>query len=111
MLQCIYLQCESARKHVRGYPLGTCTAFSSFKCKACVPEPAETAHFSIVLCVKMLELEFVFGFFSPHENINGLRTRLRETEVSRLYINRTKSVPRSLMVLVIASLIYYPFMY
>ena len=75
-------------------------------------EPAETAHFSLVLYVKPLELEFAFGFFR-HKRISkeGLRARLRETEVSRLYINRTKSVPGSLLALVISDLIYYPFMY
>ena len=31
--------------------------------------------------------------------------------MSRLFINRTKSAPGSLLVLVISDLIYYPFMY
>ena len=72
-------------------------------------EPAETAHFLLVLYVKPLELEFDFGFFR-HKRIKGLRARLRETEVSRLFINRTTSVPGSLLVLVLSDLIYYPLM-
>ena len=52
---------------------------------------------------------FVIHYIS--ENIEGLRARLREIEVSRLFINRTKSVPGSLKVLVITDLIYYPFRY
>ena len=67
--QCIHLQCESARKHIRGYPLGTCTAFSSFKMQGKRAEPAETAHFSLVLYVKPLELEFIFGFIC-HKRIS-----------------------------------------
>ena len=53
-------------------------------------EPAETAHVLLVLYVKMLEIE----------NIKWFRARLRETEVSRLFINRTKHVAGSLKVLV-----------
>ena len=74
-------------------------------------EPAETAHFSLVLYVKPLGLEFVFGFFRHKRISKGLRARLRETEVSRLFISRTISVPVSLLVLAISDLFHTPFMY
>ena len=59
MFRCIYLQCGSARKHVRRYPLGTCNTFSSFKPAAlhvCMQSLQRTAHFSPALYVKLLEL-------------------------------------------------------
>ena len=110
MLQRIYLQCESARKHVRGYPLGTCTAFSSFKCKACVQNLQRQRTCRLFCMWNRLSLSSSSDF-SPQENIKGLRARLRHTEVSRVFTNRTESVPGSLLVLVISGLIYCPFMY
>ena len=115
MFQCIYLQCRSARKQVCGYPFGTCNTFSSFKhatLQVCVQSLQRRAHFSHVLYVKLLELEFVFRFFRHKpESIEELRLRLRGAEVSRLFINRYNFVPGSLMALAIADLIYYPFTY
>ena len=102
----------AVRKHVRGYPLGTCNTFSSFKLDALQgvrSEPAEdmlTAHFSPVLYVKLLELEFVFRFL-PQESIEGLRAWPREAKVSWLFNNRSNFIPGTLMVLVIADFLYY----
>ena len=73
-------------------------------------QPAEIVHLSLDLYVKPLELEFVFGFFR-HKRISKAQGQVKRNRSELLFINRTKSVPGSLMVLVIADLIYYPFIY
>ena len=67
MLQCIYLQCESARKHVRGYPLGTCTAFSSFECKACVQSLQRQCTFRLFCMWNRLSLSSSLDSFAIRE--------------------------------------------
>ena len=89
-LQCIYVQCKYACKDVWGIHLDRALHFHASNARCVCAEPAETAHVLLVLYVKMLEIE----------NIKWFRARLRETEVSRLFINRTKHVAGSLKVLV-----------
>ena len=76
MLQCIYLQWQSARKHVRGYSLGT--SVFNLQMQGVRAGLAETANFPLLffwfcivffLYVKPLELEFVFGFIR-HKRIS-----------------------------------------
>ena len=81
------------------------TCSNMLHCKACVQSLQRTVHFSPVLYVKLLELEFVFGFFRHKRVSKGLRSQLRKAEVSQLFIDISCFVPGFLMVLVIAELI------
>ena len=85
ILQCIYLQCESARKHVRGYPLGICTAFSSFKCKASVQSLQRQRTFCLFCMWNRLSLTSSSDSFAIREYQRALGQTMRNRSEQIIY--------------------------